>query len=753
MNVSPRESSRHTHPKVTVLTPTYNRPDYLVHTIGSVVNQTLTDWEMLVINDGGEDVGGLVSSFDDPRIHYYDRTRNRGKASCLNFALRRARGEYIAYIDDDDLWYPHHLETLSRQLDDNPDKGAAYSDLYAVQFVRSDINAERFPLNKQIRVARHFNRDFLFHYNHTLHVSLMHRKKLALKAGGYDEHVTVLIDWNMTRKLAFYTDFIYVPQLTGEYYLPVGKSDRISNVEREDSERYLHNLRKIKADLPPGPWPYVKKVGVIMPVYVWNEGTVGFITALIDKISYPVRYFLVNNDMDLSLRQCRQRLGKIGTLGNVHVCAPRKALPPLDSYRFGARKARGDFVYLPSPHADTSMDTRIISGMHYIEAMGCAGVKWNVPQELEGPFDILISTDEFLARSDSDKGSMEAVLNIVPAGVPKPFESDFFASMAMKEYEKGNLERAFECVQRAESTQRGGTADQFLMDLYSKICFDLKKYDEGEKKCRLLIERGYGADNWVRLGKILQKEGKYEEATDAYGRGLKDIGLRAEHITAPTFPVVVPEEFGAFSALMGMGECMVKTGSFTEAAKTMRMAGNLKANSHRPLLGFGTLFLKTGQLAGAEEALVAALKTGGERAEVHRALGEVREAQGADGAAFSLYSKALSLDGTDGETVEALYRVGSRLGKWSRLKDALSAYLQFRPAALNGMKYLSTVYLRLGDNHNAERIALRGLSLFRDDRDLVECVQRARRSVKPCEPVPAADPGFEVRALGGGCTG
>ena len=129
------QSSR-THPKVSVLMGTYNRPHYLKEAIQSVVNQTMQDWELLVMNDGGVDVGQVVRGFQDERILYFDDPVNKGFASRLNFGLKEARGQYIAYLGDDDLWYGNHLEILSKALDENPEIGAVYSDLYGVPCIK-----------------------------------------------------------------------------------------------------------------------------------------------------------------------------------------------------------------------------------------------------------------------------------------------------------------------------------------------------------------------------------------------------------------------------------------------------------------------------------------------------------------------------------------------------------------------------------------------------------------------------------------
>ncbi len=103
-------------PKVTVLISTYNRPQYLAEAIQSVINQTMQSWELIVLNDGGVDVADVVNKFDDPRIIYVPDTVNRGSATRCNQGMAMARGEYIAHLDDDDAYYPNHLELLSKAL-------------------------------------------------------------------------------------------------------------------------------------------------------------------------------------------------------------------------------------------------------------------------------------------------------------------------------------------------------------------------------------------------------------------------------------------------------------------------------------------------------------------------------------------------------------------------------------------------------------------------------------------------------------
>lgn len=100
---------------VTVVTPNYNSAAYLSDTIRSVVEQTYTNWEMVIVDDGSDDGSFEIAqewAAGEPRIRVvrHGGTR-RGAAYCRNQAIDIARGRYIAFLDSDDLWVPHKLAT------------------------------------------------------------------------------------------------------------------------------------------------------------------------------------------------------------------------------------------------------------------------------------------------------------------------------------------------------------------------------------------------------------------------------------------------------------------------------------------------------------------------------------------------------------------------------------------------------------------------------------------------------------------
>jgi glycosyltransferase involved in cell wall biosynthesis len=249
-------------PLVTVLIPTFNRPRCLSEALASALRQTYYNIEVIAINDGGQDVSDIVSSFGDRRLIFINRKENHGKAFSLNQALARAGGKYIAYLDDDDLYYPDHIQTLVAALENETDCQVAYSDFYKT-CCRVSQDGGRQVLSKVLEVSRDFDRFLMLYFNHVLHVCLMHRRDLLEKTGPYNENLNVLIDWDITRRLAFFSDFHHIPKITGEYYNPIGESDRISVQRRKDAKEYLKNVLAIRTTRPPKPWPKIADMSII----------------------------------------------------------------------------------------------------------------------------------------------------------------------------------------------------------------------------------------------------------------------------------------------------------------------------------------------------------------------------------------------------------------------------------------------------------------------------------------------------------
>src|SRR5438132_12765470 len=100
-----------TAPTVSVIIATHNRARLLRRAIHSVLAQTFEDWELLVVDDGSTDNTETIAvSLQDLRICYLRHEVNRGLSAARNTGIRISRGEYVAFLDDDDEWLPKKLE-------------------------------------------------------------------------------------------------------------------------------------------------------------------------------------------------------------------------------------------------------------------------------------------------------------------------------------------------------------------------------------------------------------------------------------------------------------------------------------------------------------------------------------------------------------------------------------------------------------------------------------------------------------------
>jgi glycosyltransferase involved in cell wall biosynthesis len=114
-------------PQVTTVIPAYNAMSYLPETLNSVLQQTFTDFEVLVVNDGSTDsIVSWASSLDDPRVRLISQ-ENQGLPGARNTGIAQAQGEYIAFLDADDLWEPTKLEKQIQCFQENPEAGVVYT--------------------------------------------------------------------------------------------------------------------------------------------------------------------------------------------------------------------------------------------------------------------------------------------------------------------------------------------------------------------------------------------------------------------------------------------------------------------------------------------------------------------------------------------------------------------------------------------------------------------------------------------------
>jgi glycosyltransferase involved in cell wall biosynthesis len=170
-------------PRVSVIIPTYNSANYLAEAVQSVLTQTLSDLEVIVVNDASTDhTDEIISQFDDPRVRYFVHETNRYAAAARNTGIRAAAGDYIAFLDADDLMHPEKLQSQVVFLDEHPDVGLSYTYRLTIDGFGSPLFIETNPPVVTLS-------DLVTSYPFAPSEVVM-RKEWVLRAGMFDESFT-----------------------------------------------------------------------------------------------------------------------------------------------------------------------------------------------------------------------------------------------------------------------------------------------------------------------------------------------------------------------------------------------------------------------------------------------------------------------------------------------------------------------------------------------------------------------------------
>ena len=207
-------ATENTH-AVSVIMPTYNRGNIIGESIESVLKQDLNDLELVVVNDGGDDkVETTVDELNDGRIRYI-KIEHAGLSGALNEGLRTARGEYIAYLDDDDFYYPDHLSTLLKVAKDNK-KDFVYSKSRLVQGFRDDC--DRFVPHRDTGThTLPYKKSTLATRLGISVLNVLHKRELVRKVGLFNVELPCSMDWDYWMRLSDIVEPYFVDRWSGEY--------------------------------------------------------------------------------------------------------------------------------------------------------------------------------------------------------------------------------------------------------------------------------------------------------------------------------------------------------------------------------------------------------------------------------------------------------------------------------------------------------------------------------------------------------
>ncbi len=203
-------------PRVSVLLRTKDRPGLLAEALDSLRRQTSSDFETVLVNDGGPIPSALLEPAPGRSVTVVTPPRPGGRSRALNAGLAAARGRYVAYLDDDDLYLPDHLEKLAFFLDGSDQYGAAYTSVRQIEQVLGEDG--RYRDGRELTVYdRPFDAARLLYKNDIPLLGVAHRRALAEEAGGFDETFDQFEDWDFLIRLSSRTRFHHLSAVTAVY--------------------------------------------------------------------------------------------------------------------------------------------------------------------------------------------------------------------------------------------------------------------------------------------------------------------------------------------------------------------------------------------------------------------------------------------------------------------------------------------------------------------------------------------------------
>ncbi|VXC28199.1 glycosyltransferase [Pseudomonas sp. 8O] len=232
-----------------IILTTYNRPGLLRHALASLGEQSLRDFEVILVNDHGDPVESLLAEFDFP-ITYLYQGRNQGLSAARNAGLRLARGRYICYLDDDDLYLPEHLACLADAFERQPQ-----SVVYAgVEYISERLEGDtRIELGRQAPFSHEiFDRERLFVQNYIPVNTWAHPRSMLAEVGEFDTSLTAFEDWDMLLRLAARYPFVHLPGVTAEVHLrdaPNTGSDHMLGREQKNFGALYQEMYRRHSDL------------------------------------------------------------------------------------------------------------------------------------------------------------------------------------------------------------------------------------------------------------------------------------------------------------------------------------------------------------------------------------------------------------------------------------------------------------------------------------------------------------------------
>ena len=251
---SKRENPRRDPPLVSILIRTVGRGAWLRQALESVAQQTWPNVEAIVIEDGPPTSKAIVDEFRRRLVVRYRATGEKvGRAHAGNLALAEARGVWLNFLDDDDLFFADHVEVLMDAVEGARTKGAYALAWETLTATNDGARADYVEIAHFTRHRQPFNRLTLWHHNFLPIQTVLFHRDLYERYAGFAEDMDQLEDWNLWTRYTLEDDFVLVEKTTSKYRVPAGARDAAGRQERLDRayQDAVNRQREMRVTLSP----------------------------------------------------------------------------------------------------------------------------------------------------------------------------------------------------------------------------------------------------------------------------------------------------------------------------------------------------------------------------------------------------------------------------------------------------------------------------------------------------------------------
>ncbi len=227
-------------PFFSVIIPTFNRADFLSQTIQSVINQKFQNWECIIVDDGSTDnTKEVVNSFNDSRIKYFYK-KNEERSIARNYGIQQARGQYICFLDSDDLYYPNHLSSLFTKIE---------GESFPVAILNTGMNEKRGNeiIKRPVYKESDFSHPIYFIWKKFILINSICVHREILKHHKFPTNFSVWEDTHLWLRIAAQYPFYQIEEVTTQWNVhEAGTVERaFKKVNPRHIKRYLECISNL----------------------------------------------------------------------------------------------------------------------------------------------------------------------------------------------------------------------------------------------------------------------------------------------------------------------------------------------------------------------------------------------------------------------------------------------------------------------------------------------------------------------------